>query len=373
MPLVSPVDGGGKETQGFGVITLEKSAELAAIAVAAAARAEIESAYIVAMKNRREEETARTKINRVSMNLIFAKKALYCKPVGGTKIIGPSIRFAEEMLRLWGNCKVTQTAIYEDSSRRIVKIVVRDLETNMSYDKDVTIEKKVERKSAYGRDVLSERINTKKERVFIVVATEDEVLIKESALASKAIRNSGLRLIPQHIIEEALSIVRQTIRGGVDKDPETAKRAIVDAFASKGIFAGDIEKFLKHPLAQITTDEIAELQNILNSISEGQTRWGDYVNGDKKTAEKAEPAKGSLDGLSAGDASKATNVKEPLKEQGAGGNLATKTQIEAIKKLAKKDAGLKKKVNDFFLTYDKADYSELTEKEAAEILRGLQE
>jgi len=139
-----------KINEGFGKITKEKSAELAATAAASASRAEIESSYVMALKKPRNEDMARTKILDRCKNLRFALKAMYSKPVGSVKkagkwvknfIEGPSIRFAEEMLRLWGNVKTQQSVLYDDPYKRIIKIIVIDLESNSSYSKDVTIEK----------------------------------------------------------------------------------------------------------------------------------------------------------------------------------------------------------------------------------------
>jgi len=81
----------------------------------------------------------------------------------------------------------------------------------------------VERKNCNDREVLGERINSKNEKVYIVVATEQELMNKESAEASKVIRNNGLRLIPEHIIEEGIEEIRKTTKAGIDKDPEAAK------------------------------------------------------------------------------------------------------------------------------------------------------
>lgn len=93
-----------KETTAFGVQTLERSAELAAIAVSASARAEVEAAYVMAMKNPRNEENARVMIMSACRSPLFAAKARYRKPQGGKYVnnvwqtefvIGPSIRFAD--------------------------------------------------------------------------------------------------------------------------------------------------------------------------------------------------------------------------------------------------------------------------------------
>ena len=267
-----------KVSQGFGTMTAEKSAELAAVAVSAAAKAEVEACYIMALKRPRNEEQARINILNTCKNPAFAESAIYKKPVGGNTIQGPSIRFAEEALRAWGNAKGIQMVIHDDATKRIVKQTVIDLESNLSFSEDITIEKTVERSKAdESRTILGQRKNSYGKVVYIVSATEDEVNIKKAAQCSKVIRNNGLRIIPQHIIDEAMETCREAIRSKINSDPEAAKRQIFDAFSSLGIMPEEIEKYLKHPLSQVTPAETADLRLVFAALKEGSARWSDYV------------------------------------------------------------------------------------------------
>lgn len=305
-----------KTTESFGAISHEKSSELAAIAVAAAAKAEVEAAYIMALKKPRNEEDARIAINKISMDPDFAEKAIYRKPVGGSTIEGPSIRFAEEMLRHWGNVKTMQTAVYEDELKRIVKVTVIDLESNISYSKEITIEKTVERRNGSGREVLGERVNTNGNRVFIVKATEDELMNKEAAAVSKIIRNNGLRLIPQHIIDAAMDAMGQTLRTKVNKDPDAEKRKILDAFGNLGINPSEIEKFLGCQVSQIAPAQVIELRGLYAALKDGQTNWADCLATKKKDGDEKRPAdEGVLDGLVPDDPKSHKAVTEPVKKK----------------------------------------------------------
>jgi hypothetical protein len=278
-------------TTGFSQLSLEKSAELAAIAVAAAAKAEVESAYVMAERHPRNEEEARARIKRACMDPLFAKKARYQKPVG-TKlvngrwekqyVVGPSIRFAEEMLRSWRNVLTQQTTIYDDATKRVVKITVRDLEANVSYSKEILLEKTVERRSGKDRQVLGQRKNSDGVDVYIVVATEDELAMKEAAQASKIIRNNGLRFIPQHIIDEALMEVDRVLREKIAKDPDAERRELVDGFMRRGITVPQLEGYTGSPVAQWSVDQMAELRDILTSIEDGHATWQEFVEASKE-------------------------------------------------------------------------------------------
>ncbi len=263
---------------------------MAARAVEAAAKAEIEAGYILAMRSPRDENTCRIKITFVCKNLHFAETAMYKKPIGRgqdkKEITGLSIRFAEEAMRLWKNIKTVQTVIYDDFRRRVMKVTVIDLESNVSYSRDITLEKVVERKTSAGRVVLSERTNSYGERVFTVVATEDEIFQKEAALVSKMIRTNGLRLIPEHIRSECEGIIRSVVKEGVDKDPGAAKRKILDSFAKQGIMPKNVEEYIGGSLDIITNDQLLDLQGVYNSIKEGESTWQEIM--EKKRAEDAE-------------------------------------------------------------------------------------
>lgn len=287
-----------KQQQGFGVVTSERSAELAAIAVAAAAKAEVESAYVMALKQPRHEDEARAKIVRTCLNPTFAGKAKFRKPVGKVKdertgqwnqnyAVGPSIRFAEEALRHWGNVLVQQTALYDDDHKRIVKVAVKDLQSNLTYSQEITLDKQVERRDGRGRQVLGERKNTDGYVVYIVKATEDELAVKQAAQVSKAIRNSGLRLVPDYIVEEAMEQINATITSKVKQDPDAERRKLVDAFFALGIKASDLEAYLGHPLAQSSTDELIELTEMCNSIRDGHASWSEFIAAAKEDDGKA--------------------------------------------------------------------------------------
>lgn len=275
------------KNESFAGVSLEKSAELAAIAVAAAAKAEVESAYVMAIKSPRDEEEARVKIKRACQHPGFAAKAIYRKPVGGkfidgryvpNYVQGPSIRFAEQMLLCWKNVLTQQTTIYDDDSKRLVKISTRDLESNVSFSKELTLGKSVERKQSKDRDVLGQRRNTKGEIVFIVRATEDELLVKESAEASKVIRTQGLRLIPQHIIDEALAEAQRVIREKISKDPDAEKRELLDGFASRGILPHELEAYLNDtPNAKWTPAQLLKLREMLTTIQDGAATWQEFI------------------------------------------------------------------------------------------------
>lgn len=274
-------------SQPMGLVT-RKSGELAISASAAHSKALVEAKFIMALQRPRNILQVRDVILAACRRPAFAASAWYAKPVGGGKVRGPSIRFAETAIQAMTNITVMPSIIHEDDEKRVMNIEVIDLETNTSYSDCVTISKTVERKDKKGREVISERPNSYGEIVYVVVATEDEIANKANSAKSKIIRNSGLRLIPQDLIEEAEQEIRRTLEtGGGDNRAESIKR-MADAFSEIGVKPAALEQYLGHPLDSTSPSELADLRQMFATIRDGEAKWADYTATD--TRPKAEPA-----------------------------------------------------------------------------------
>jgi hypothetical protein len=257
------------QNQGLG-ISVAKSGEMAVAAMAAKAKAMVEAKYVIALQRPRKIMEARDAILKACRQEKFAEGARYRKPVGKKKdpqtgewkqsfVDGFSIRFAETAIQSMRNISVDKTVIYEDDDKRTVHIDVTDLEANITYGDDITVNKTVERRSLKkGQEAVSERTNSNGEKVFIVAATEDEIANKIAAQASKIIRNNGLRLVPQDILADAEEAVYQTLeKGGSDASAEVKK--VCDAFSTLNVNPGELEKYLGHPLSTVSKKELSEL------------------------------------------------------------------------------------------------------------------
>lgn len=249
----------------------------AAIAAAESAKARIQAAYIMALQKPRNYDNARLKILAACKRPDFAEQAEYTKPVGGSTITGPSIRFAELALREWGNISYENQVVFDDENVRRIRVTVTDLESNATFSKEIQLTKTVERKNSKGRDVISERKNSYGDTVYLVRATEDEVATREAALISKALRNEGLRLIPQEIIEEGMAVARQTVQSRDKKDPDAARKQLTEAFFAYGVKPMEIEKYLGHSLDQCQPAELQELRSIYAAIRSGEAKWSSYM------------------------------------------------------------------------------------------------
>lgn len=344
--------------------------ELASTAAAAMAKAEIESAYIMALKKPRSWDDVRAKILDACRRPVFAEKAEYKKPIGGSSITGPSVRFAETAIQAAGNIRTVATVLYDDENIRKVNVQVIDLENNISYGKEITLQKTVERKRVRdGQTVISQRLNSNGDMVYIVGATEDELAVKQGAQESKILRNCGLKLIPGDIIEEAMEVAKATRRKGIDPKAETNK--VVDAFAAIGIKPSEIEKYLGKPVAQIVAADIDDLRTIYTAIKDGDAKWSDYL-------EDAEVIDGNGGGKSADDRVKEAKAKQAAKQvdkkpESEGDNPYTRINaLVAGLGLDSKPDVLKTVLANFVVKGDEGRaINELSEKSLMEVEKGL--
>jgi hypothetical protein len=180
------------------------SAETAAIAMAAQQKAVVEARYKMALARPRDLDMVRQAMLKDASRPSFASVAIYHKPVGNG-VEGPSIRFVEAAIRNMTNILTETFTVSEDDERRVIRVSVSDLEANTYFSQEVTVTKTVERrKLPNGEKPIRVRANSNGQPIYILHATDDEILNKQNALISKAVRTLGLRLIPGDLVDEAL-------------------------------------------------------------------------------------------------------------------------------------------------------------------------
>lgn len=260
--------------------------ETSAQVLAAQAKALVEARYMVALSRPRDWDMVRERLLKDCRRPGFADSAIYHKPIG-KGIEGPSIRFAEAAIRNMTNVTVETATVFDDSERRIVRVTVTDLEANVPYSQDVTISKTVERNSAKpGDNVIRSRTGSRNQTVYVIEATDDDILNKANALISKAVRTLGLRLLPGDIMEECMDTCKATQRDRDKRDPEASKKRALDAFASVGVTAEQVKQFLGHQAATISEKEHEVLRGIYNALRDGETTWREVM--DSKMPPKTE-------------------------------------------------------------------------------------
>lgn len=277
---------------------LAQSGETSAVVLAEAAKAEILARYYLARENPRDFDEVREAIIKECRRPRFASSARYSVPRGMKKneetgklekkfIKGFSIRFAEAMIRCMRNVAANAAAIYDDREKRTVRVSVTDIQNNVPYSQDITIQKTVERRTTKaGDEVLRQRLNSNGEPVYIIAATDDELLNKQNALVSKAIRTLGMRLVPGDIQDECLDEITRTLEREDKADPDAAKKKLLDAFVSVGVSVTQLKDYIGHDLNILNPQELSDLRNIFTALRDGETNWREVMDG--RTVAEAE-------------------------------------------------------------------------------------
>lgn len=308
----------------FGVHQVENRAETAATAVAAREQAAINALFIMAERHPRSIEKFRLAMLDECKRPTFAAVARYGKPVGKElidgkwtekKVYGPSIRFIEAAIRSFRNLSPEVFTVFDSPTLRIVRVTVTDLEAVVRYANEVQIEKHVERKgkkqgnktvAPEGREVLGERVNTYGDPVYIVRATEDEVLVKQNSLVSKSIRTQAQRLLPGDIVEECMATVVEVQLNADAKDPGAALRKIIDAFHELNVEPPDLERWAGKTLDRLQPKDMQELRAIYTSIKEGDTTWDEIAGDGGSKDEQKQAAAEKLNALRSKSSNQAT-------------------------------------------------------------------
>lgn len=285
--------------QEFGGSAIQTQAETAALAVAAQAKASVEARWIVAMRAPRDMDQVRAELLKECQRPSFAAVARYRKPIG-QGIEGLSIRFVEAALQAMTNILTDTQVVYDDDDKRILSVTVTDLERNVTHPKQITVSKTVERKNLRkGQAALGKRTNSYGDTIYIVRASDDDLLNKEAALVSKALRTCGLRLIPGWLQDECEQQIRATVHNQVKADPDAERRKLADAFSAIGVEPADLAKYLGHDLGKVVPGELVELRAIYTTIRAGEATWADTLatkleqrGEDAPPPAAAEPSKG---------------------------------------------------------------------------------
>lgn len=277
--------GGSAETvrQGFGESSVERRAETSSTALAAKAQAEVNARFIMALQRPRDLDVVRDRLLKECERPSFAERAFFSVPRGNKagrltglpgRIEGLSVRFAERAIALAGNFWQQTKSIYDDDFKRMLLVGIVDLETNAGYDRELVIDKTIERREAKdGSVVLGDRTNTSGQRVYILQATEDELLQKEGGLISKIFRTNGLRLIPPDILEDCEVQIIHTWKTKDAKDPEASRKRLLDQYAVLGVSPDELKEYIGHDGARLTPQERLELGGLHSAIRENEITW----------------------------------------------------------------------------------------------------
>lgn len=325
--------------------------ETASAALAAQAKAMIESRYIMAMRNPRNWDQVRQDLIRECMRPAFAhnKSTYYRKPIGnGAEGLG--IRFVEVALRCMKNVLIETNMIFEDDHKEIHRVSVTELESNVTYPLDIKVTKTVERsKPNEDGSFLSVRTNSRGQKTFTVQAQDDDLLNKRGAMISKAVRTLGLRIIPGDLCDEAEAIIKKIRLDSAAKDPGAERKRIIDSFAEIGVKAVDLTEYLGHSIEQCSPSQLVDLRGIYGAIKDGEATWKTVID-NKRDQEANSSGKSEISELTTEEFS--ASVRKKYYEAVANKKIAPEKLIADLSKKYAFSESQKQEITDWILPND---------------------
>lgn len=184
-----------------------------------------------------------------------AAECTYLIKRGSKDLEGPSVRFAEALLRAWGNVRVN-TEIADDTGTHIVaRARFWDLESNMAFSEDVFRRVTNSDGNRYGDDMIGTTKN---------------------AAQAIAFRNVILAGIPKSewlpLHDKSVRLAKDGAKDSAKQDPdafEKRKAKLFNWIRRASITDAEIESVLGSTMAGCSVDDFLRLEKICKSINDG--------------------------------------------------------------------------------------------------------
>jgi hypothetical protein len=115
-----------------------------------------------------------------------------------------------------------------------------------------------------------------------------------------------MRLVPSDMKEDAIAAAKKTQADEDAKDPQAAKRAVIDAFASIGVMPDALQEFIGHSFDTLAPAELQRLRGIYTAIRDEGETWAGIMqrkrDNDREREEERRggaPQQSTLSGLAA--------------------------------------------------------------------------
>lgn len=243
---------------------------------ASRAIAEAQSKLYIAKTFPRDEAEAVNKMKRACSRQSLAEKAFYSFPRAGQNITGPTIRFAEELARCWGNIDYGIKELSQDDGKSEMQAYAWDLETNTQSVQNFTNPHKREKSDKRTRQVVMEDLTSQR-----------DIYENNANMATRRLRARILAVLPAWFVDEAIQACQATLRGDGKASFDERKSNLITEFDRLGVDASMLKKYLKHDAMTMDTDEFLDLVGVFNSIKTGERKAAEWFNADNTTGATA--------------------------------------------------------------------------------------
>lgn len=241
---------------------------------ASRAIAEAQGKLVIAKKFPRDEVAAYAKAIEACQRPSMAEKAFYSFPRGGQTVEGPTIRFAEELARCWGNIDYGIKELSQDVGKSEMQAYAWDLETNAQSVQNFT--------NPHQRE---------QGKKMVTLISQRDIYENNANMATRRLRARILAILPSWFVEDAIAECKKTIAGKNDVPLIDRVKKMVVQFAKFGVTQEQIERRLKRKVDSMTADDFVEYLGIFNALKNGESKVSDWFEAEPEATELTEALK----------------------------------------------------------------------------------
>lgn len=244
---------------------------------ASRAIAEAQGKLVIAKRFPRDEVEAYAKAMEACQRPTMAAKAFYSFPRGGQTVEGPTIRFAEELARCWGNIDYGIKELSQDDGKSEMQAYAWDLETNAQSVQNFT--------NPHQRE---------QGKKMVKLTSQRDIYENNANMATRRLRSRILAILPSWFVEDAIEECKKTLAGRNDTPLIDRVKKMVVAFAKIGVTQEQIEKRLKKKIDTMNADDFVEYTGIYNAIKQGESKIAEWFESDPIASDLTNELKGDV-------------------------------------------------------------------------------
>lgn len=245
---------------------------------ASRAIAEAQGKLVIAKRFPRDEVQSYAKAMEACQRPTMAAKAFYSFPRGGQTVEGPTIRFAEELARCWGNIDYGIKELSQDDGKSEMQAYAWDLETNAQSVQNFT--------NPHQRE---------QGKKMVTLTSQRDIYENNANMATRRLRSRILAILPAWFVEDAIAECKKTLAGQNDTPLIDRVKKMVVQFAKLGVTQEMIEKRLKRKVDTMTSDDFVEYVGIYNAVKGGESKIADWFDAQKEASNLTEALKGETE------------------------------------------------------------------------------
>lgn len=235
---------------------------------ASRAIAEAQGKLVIAKRFPRDEVAAYAKAMEACQRPKMAEKAFYAFPRGGQTVKGPTIRFAEELARCWGNIDYGIKELSQDDGKSEMQAYAWDLETNAQSVQNFT--------NPHQRE---------QGKKMVTLTSQRDIYENNANMATRRLRARILAILPSWFVEDCIAECEKTLAGQNDTPLVDRVKKMVVQFAKLGVTQEQIEHRLKRKIDTMNVDDFTEYIGIYNAIKQNESRISDWFEAEKEATE----------------------------------------------------------------------------------------